>query len=150
MLWKVKPGSHDDINIDINISFRTYSCAVTSCEIDTFKMAAFNRRRTLELLSLLLRYRRKRRIASIRNIRRQAKQRTVWVRNVFRRRIEKGEYENLVRELQLGDREVYYFRHLFFRVSAFPLVKMFALSRSTRYVYAYVYVSSVHTCNITT
>ena len=53
------------------------------------------------LLFLLLLRRRK--------LRERAKRkRTCWVRDIFRKRKEQGDYNNLVRELQLADREFYF------------------------------------------
>ena len=36
------------------------------------------------------------------------KPRRFWIRDIFRRRKTSGEFHNLVRELRLGDRELYF------------------------------------------
>ena len=56
-------------------------------------------------ICILLLIRRPRRRIVLNRIRRE---RNVWVKDIFRKRKVKGEYENLVRELQLGDREMYF------------------------------------------
>ena len=44
----------------------------------------------------------------MRRNRKQAKSKRFWVRDIFRARAQQGEYNNLVRELRLGDRELYF------------------------------------------
>ena len=56
------------------------------------------------LLLLLLRRRRRRR----RERERESRQRCCWIRDIFRRRKEQGDFHNMVRELQLADREFYF------------------------------------------
>ena len=55
------------------------------------------------LLLIILRRRRRRRLQS-----KKRKPKRFWVRDIYLRRKELGEYYNLVRELRLGDREFYY------------------------------------------
>ena len=57
------------------------------------------------LLVLLVRRRRRRRKQQFNNKNKKRKQ---WVRDIFTRRDELGEYSNLVQELRLGDREFYF------------------------------------------
>lgn len=40
--------------------------------------------------------------------RRIRREKSVWVKDIFRRKNVKREYKNLVRELQLGDRELFF------------------------------------------
>ena len=55
------------------------------------------------LLLIILRRRRRRHLHS-----KKRKPKRFWVRDIYLRRKELGEYYNLVRELRLGDREFYY------------------------------------------
>lgn len=60
------------------------------------------------LLLIILRRRRRRRLQL-----KKRKPKRFWVRDIYLRRKELGEYYNLVKELRLGDREFYYrFVHL--------------------------------------
>ena len=52
-------------------------------------------------LALVIILRRRRRKKNI-------KPRRFWIRDIFRRRKTSGEFHNLVRELRLGDRELYF------------------------------------------
>ena len=56
----------------------------------------------LSLLLVILLRRRKRRRQNVRNRKR------FWVREIFQRRAAFGEYANLVKDLQIGDREFYF------------------------------------------
>ena len=57
----------------------------------------------LILLRLLLKRRQLRRLPK-----RKAVKRKLWVREIFQKRYQQGDFHNLVKELRLGDREFYF------------------------------------------
>ena len=82
---------------------RTKSVSHTFLVIVRYSWKMCSRSRRVLLLLLLLRRRRARRHSST--------PRTVWVRSIFRRRQQQGEFHNLVQELRLSDPENH-FRYL--------------------------------------
>ena len=73
------------------------------CNIFTMEMYPVMIVLILILLRLLLKRRQLRRLPK-----RNAVKRKLWVREIFQKRYQQGDFHNLVKELRLGDREFYF------------------------------------------
>ena len=119
-----KAGLHCDISIStsINISItNVHTCCISTRKL-TYASAVSSRMKPRgywtsyvfkmadeeEILLLLLLLRRRRRRREQKRVNRK---RSCWVRDIFQKRKEQGDFHNLVQELQLADRE-FYFRYL--------------------------------------
>ena len=90
-------ASEDSRDITINI----YACI--ECIFVSIPSCLADEEDYLLLLALVVTLRRRRR-----QKRRSVKPKRFWVREIFRNRKRCGEFHNLVRELRLGDRELYF------------------------------------------